>query len=56
MKKIIDYLEVIGFEDANTNFLFLQYLINCKDYEPQCGLSVEQFDFIKLLVKELDIC
>jgi hypothetical protein len=55
MKEIIDYLLDLGFEDANENFLFLQYLITCDKYEVECGLSVEEFNTIKYMLVLLDL-
>jgi hypothetical protein len=50
MKQIIDYLLELGFEDANENFLFLQFLINSEKYDSMSGLSTDQYKYIKFLI------
>jgi hypothetical protein len=43
MIELIEYLEMIGFEDANTNFLFLKAIIESTEYDPQFGMSENDY-------------
>jgi hypothetical protein len=49
MKNLINFLLIIGFEDADTNFLFLQHLLKTYEYHPDLGMTEDEFDEFKLI-------
>ena len=49
MKNLINFLLIIGFEDADTNFLFLQHLITTYEYSSDLGMSEAEFNEFKLI-------
>ncbi len=49
MKNLINFLLIIGFENADTNFLFLQHLIQTYEYHPNLGMTEAEFNEFKLI-------
>jgi hypothetical protein len=49
MKNLINFLLIIGFEDADRNFLFLQHLIQTYEYHSNLGMTEAEFDEFKLI-------
>jgi hypothetical protein len=51
MKELIKYLEMMGYEDANTNFLFIKAIVESTQYDPQFGMDKNQYTQCKKLLE-----
>jgi hypothetical protein len=53
MIELIEYLELIGYDDANTNFLFIQALIE-EDYNV-FGMTDEEYSICKKIISKYNL-
>lgn len=53
MKQLINYLERIGFERPNSNYLFLKLIIESKEYNhDEMGMGFDEYINCKVIIKE----
>jgi hypothetical protein len=55
MKKLINFLLLIGFVDADKNFLFLKHLITTYEYSDEIGMTEAEFNEFKLIQELNDV-